>query len=662
MILASVVGVTSVAAAANREERVQRLLTLLAAIGEEYREGVRDGVIVRPIEFEEARTFLADAGDLAGSVAPSQTPLLQPQFAAVGKAIDDHVEPALVAEKLEALRQHVMTLTGIAEEIYPPNAPSAARGRQLFGEYCTSCHGERGDGKGRDAADLKPPPADFTDPQFMRGETPYDFVHVISLGKHGTAMAAWDEVLNLQDRWDVVSDLWMLRHSRAEIAEGQGIYLSQCASCHGVSGDGKGSYSAALLSHPNDLTQPQSIAQRSDADLFAASRDGVAGTPMPAFAHSLSDDERWKAVAYLRALSLGGPPTDSNAPSSAGSSHPQGAPGATASLASVDAVDQALRKSADLVGNALAAYARGDSSAVGLAADAYFEFEPVETKLGAVNPDLKTTIEERFLHLRQMLRAPDKSSDLEQIAGGIRSDFDSVRAALQPQASSYGLFLQSGGIILREGFEVVLVIGALLAYVAKAGSAALKRAVHAGTLLGVVASLATGFLMGELLHAYPGSSEILEGFTMLLAATVLFWVSYWLISKTEAEKWQRYIRGKVQQAITRRSSVALAGAAFLAVYREGFETVLFYQALFGSAPHATATLASGLLAGTVALVGVTVLIRYFQVQIPLQQFFFVTGIFLYMMAAIFAGQGIHELQEVGLLGNTHVAWVPTLPL
>ncbi|MBI3783456.1 MAG: c-type cytochrome [Deltaproteobacteria bacterium] len=724
-LLANVVSIAAVAAA-TRDEQAQRLLTLLSAVGEEYREGVRDGAVVRPIEFDESRSFLADASDLFNAVGAGgeSKERVQAQFLAIAKAIDDHNDTERVAEALASLRQQVISLTGVSEEIYPPVAPSAARGSQRFGEYCSSCHGERGNGKGPDATALNPPPANFTDPQFMRGETPYDFVHVISLGKRGTAMPAWDDVLSLQDRWDVISYLWTLRHAPAQLAEGQGIFLAQCASCHGPNGNGQGTFNEVLVSKASDLTQTQSIAKRSDSELFKITSDGVAGTPMPSFARTLSDDERWKAVAYLRALSLGGlPPTDVNE-TSGGAANPQRSRGmlrllsrsysqafaggtltdklqydeavaiaanlvrTTAALADrvavthadsaaairrtaqdihrqiddrVDpaavsksvagldaimaalpaepatkdagtatspAVDAALNKSWKLVEEALAAYGRGDGNATALAADAYFEFEPIETQLGAVQPTLKTNIEERFLLLRQTLRSQGKNADLEQVATLIRTDFDAVRATLQPQASSYGLFLQSGGIILREGFEVVLVIGALLAYVSKAGGSTMRRAVHIGTLLGIVASLATGLLMGELLHAYPGSSEILEGFTMLLAAGVLFWVSYWLISKTEADKWQRYIRGKVQQAVTRRSTAALAGAAFLAVYREGFETVLFYQALFGSAPHATAVLTSGVIAGSAALFVVSILFRYFQVQIPLQQFFFVTGTFL----------------------------------
>jgi high-affinity iron transporter len=141
---------------------------------------------------------------------------------------------------------------------------------------------------------------------------------------------------------------------------------------------------------------------------------------------------------------------------------------------------------------------------------------------------------------------------------------------------------------------------------------------------------------------------------------VLFWVSYWIISKAEAERWQRYIRGKVEGALAAGSGTALAAAAFLAVYREGVETVLFYQALLGSAPAGDVAVGAGFAAGLGLLGVVYVLMARFGLKVPIQQFFVVTGAFLYAMAISFAGRGVHELQETGFIGTTPIAWVPTV--
>lgn len=744
---------------------VQRVLTLLAAVGEEYREGVNDGEVVRPIELAEATSFLQDAEQRFRSLNPQPATAdeLLGRFVAAAAAIEQHAAATGVCAQLSDLQQRITAVTGVSEQVYPPAAPSAAHGQALFGEYCATCHGLRGDGKGPNAAGLQPPPANFADPQFIRGETPYDFFHVISLGKAHTAMPVWDGVLSVQDRWDLISYLWTLAPGADGLAEGQGIYLTQCVGCHGVNGNGQGQFAPVLLKPAFDLSQPQAMARRTDAQLFSAVSDGIAAAPMPAFSRSLGDADRWKAVAYLRLLSLGGPASSAGTPSAGmdpqrfsglirllgrayaeastaeQSAQPVEYAEATALVAQVTekaeagaraldatSADQAnklrrdsagiarhvhdrvpaaavsaataqfaewveahavelagsptlaaaplapaptadepsavLVESARLLEAAVAAYEHGDPQAPAVAADAYLQFEPLESRLGATHPALKTQIEERFLDLRQRLRTPGAPETVRATAAAIRADFAAAQAALRPHDRPYALLIESATIIVREGLEIVLVVGALLAYVSARREPAMLRSVYAGTGVGVAASLVTAFLMGELLHLHPAASDLLEGITMLLAAVVLFWVSYWLISKTEADKWQRYIRDKVQAAVSGRRRFALASAAFLAVYREGFETVLFYQALYASAPAASVNITAGLVGGGCLLAIVYVLLRRFQVQIPIRQFFFWTGLFLYVMAAVFAGQGIHELQEAGIVAVTAVSGVPSVPL
>jgi high-affinity iron transporter len=159
-----------------------------------------------------------------------------------------------------------------------------------------------------------------------------------------------------------------------------------------------------------------------------------------------------------------------------------------------------------------------------------------------------------------------------------------------------------------------------------------------------------------------GAGEILEGAAMLLASAVLFWVSYWIVSKAEADRWQRYIRGKVDAAISTGSPLALGAASFLAVYREGFETVLFYQALLGSAPAGDVMVPAGLVAGLAVLAVVYLVLARWGVRIPIRPFFLSTGTLLLVMAIAFAGQGIHELQEGGVIAITPLAWMPKVPL
>ena len=146
---------------------------------------------------------------------------------------------------------------------------------------------------------------------------------------------------------------------------------------------------------------------------------------------------------------------------------------------------------------------------------------------------------------------------------------------------------------------------------------------------------------------------------MLVAVAVLFYVSYWLLSKMEVTKWTSFVKSRVQSAVTSGSALALASAAFLAVYREGFETILFYKALFASGGIGDAApLALGIVVGIAALIGVYVAINRFGIRLPLKPFFGGTSIFLYVMAFIFAGKGIAELQAGRVLPITYVPGAP----
>src|SRR5262249_12477041 len=192
----------------------------------------------------------------------------------------------------------------------------------------------------------------------------------------------------------------------------------------------------------------------------------------------------------------------------------------------------------------------GSADASALATDAYMRFEPFEKRLSAVDPSLVRLVEEGFVRLRQSVREQGGKREAPALVATLHHDLDRAAAALAPGSGARRRFVQSAGIILREGFEVVLVVGALLAYVRRSGNAAMVRALYGGAAAGVVASVVTAVGLVTVLRLTPGAGEAIEGGAMLLAAVTLFWVSYWLISKTEADRWQRYIPRQVQGALT----------------------------------------------------------------------------------------------------------------
>ena len=149
---------------------------------------------------------------------------------------------------------------------------------------------------------------------------------------------------------------------------------------------------------------------------------------------------------------------------------------------------------------------------------------------------------------------------------------------------------------------------------------------------------------------------------MLLATVVLFFVSNWMFSKAEAEAWKNYIEGKVQTAVQSGSRFALGAAAFLAVFREGAETILFYQAMFADVKTHTSMIWVGFAVGVLALVGIFIAVRYGSLKLPLKPFFIGTSVLMYLMAIAFAGGGIKELQEADVVGVTPLNFVTTIDI
>ncbi|MDR3364514.1 MAG: FTR1 family iron permease [Clostridiales Family XIII bacterium] len=222
------------------------------------------------------------------------------------------------------------------------------------------------------------------------------------------------------------------------------------------------------------------------------------------------------------------------------------------------------------------------------------------------------------------------------------------------EESSIGVFLASLLIITREGFEAIIIVGAIIAYLIKSGNKDKARAVYIGSVIALAASVLMAFILNSLAGANGENQEIVEGVTMLVAVAVLFYVSNWMVSKSEAEAWTKYIEGKVAGSISRGSMFSLAFAAFLAVFREGAETILFYQALSADTDTYKNMVWTGLGVGAVLLVVIYLAIRFLSIKLPLKPFFLGTSVLLFIMSIMFTGSGIKELQEGNVIGVTPI--------
>ena len=220
-------------------------------------------------------------------------------------------------------------------------------------------------------------------------------------------------------------------------------------------------------------------------------------------------------------------------------------------------------------------------------------------------------------------------------------------------------FGQAFVVLLREGLEAILVVAAIIAYLVKSGHKDKVRHIYWGIAAGLVASGLVALLFTLLFNGNGPEQEILEGVVALVAMLMLLYTSNWMLSKSSVESWNHYIQSRTVAAISNGSVISLALLSFLAVFREGAETVMFYQAIFAMAPGGRREIWTGFAAAAVVLVIVFVLIRFTSVKIPIRPFFIITSLLMAVMVVIFAGGGVHALIEGDLVSATYLPGVPT---
>ena len=306
---------------------------------------------------------------------------------------------------------------------------------------------------------------------------------------------------------------------------------------------------------------------------------------------------------------------------------------------------------------ARAAYRTGEAAqALALVEHAYLEgFEVLEP---LVAPSSVRRIESLVhLQLRPQLARGAEATEVEGSFNALRAELLTVDASLQSGTPFMFTAVNSFAIIVREGLEAVLLIGAILAYLSAIGAEKKHHhRIYMGVGAGVAGSILTWVLARTLLPVTGANRELLEGVTALIAVAVLLYVSHWLFQKSYIHDWKQYLREKVGKAASSGSVFAMAGLAFAAVYREGFETVLFYQAMLYDAPP-VAVLA-GFAPGMLLILIVGFAIIRMGLKLPLRKVFAVTNAILVYLAFVFLGKGLYNLQESGMFSPLPLSWIP----
>ena len=564
---------------------VQTAWRLLDYMAVDYGGAVSGGRIKSASEYAEMTEFAASVSARLAALPPTpERARLIGGATRLQAVVAAKGSPSQVADLAHGLAADLLKAYPVP--LAPAKAPDFVRGATLFAQNCASCHGAAGDGRGPNAVKLATPPIAFTDVTRARQRSPFALYQVIDQGIDGTAMQSFSS-LPSDDRWALAFYAGHFAFSDAAAKEGERLWKAD----------------PSLRQRIPDLT-------------------ALAGLTPETLAKSMGPEQADAIIAYLRR-------------------HPeavvQQAPG------SLDVARGKLAQS-------LAAYRAGNRHAAQeLALSAYLDgFEPLEPMLTARDATLMGHIESAMGEFRASLqqgRPADEVATRVQVLGGL---FDDAEAALSPDAaSSASTFVGALTILLREGLEALLIVVAMIAFLRKAERPEVLPYVHAGWIGALAAGALTWAVATYAIGISGASRELTEGFGSLFAAVVLLSVGIWMHGKAQADQWQRYIREKMSRALSRQSAWFLFGLAFVVVYREVFETILFYAALWTQgnggmmlAGAGTAILLLGLIAWA--------MLRYSR-DLPIAKFFAYSAWLMAILTVVLAGKGVAALQEAGII-------------
>ena len=304
---------------------------------------------------------------------------------------------------------------------------------------------------------------------------------------------------------------------------------------------------------------------------------------------------------------------------------------------------------------------------VNLAYFRYYESKGMEKiTMGYLSGARKTAVENAFYQYRRNVKSDKNTKEVKEhkdmlikmlYKDAMELDGNSGKNSGKSSGTA-ATFIASLVLVLREGLEAILVIAAIIAYLVKTGKTKYVKSVYAGGAFGILFSVILAILFSIIAGAQSGiAREIFEGIGMFVAVIVLFYVSNWMLSKSEAQNWEKYIKSKVETSVTTGNKWLLIFTAFIAVAREGAELILFFQGVAVDGAEGRIAMWLAIVLALLILAAVFLAFRFLSVKLPLKPFFIATSILMYVMCFSFTGKGVGELQEAGLITKTAVSWM-----
>lgn len=595
-IAVAATGLLFTAAVAAQPTSATQLWQLLDYVAVDYGGAVNDGKIANASEYAEMLDFTENASKQARSL-----PDHAQKVALVGAVQELQAAVSRKAGREEvagvAHRAKQLLISAFPIPVAPKKLPDLTRGARLYSAQCAVCHGATGAGDGQLARTLEPRPIAFTDGERASSRSLMALYQVISQGVEGTSMPGF-AALSDDERWALAFYVGSLAYDEAARDRGEQLW----------------SKDAALKSRFPDL-------------------EAVTTSTEAAAAESMPGPSARDVVAYLR-------------------SHPE----------AVQAVQpHGTRLARVRLEESLETLRAGDRvNATKLALSAYLDgFEPLEPLLSARDKSLLSAVEDAMLSYRFAVskgseaQAVSAATDLEKLLTQVEDQLNGAEAA------PGSVFAGALTILLREGVEALLIIVSMVAFLKRTQRPDVLRYVHAGWISALVCGALTWVVATRLVAISGASREVTEGLGCIFAAAVLLSVGLWMHQKSSAGRWQAYLKEQMSAAMTRRSAWGLFALAFVAVYREVFETILFYSAL---AAHGNrGALLAGFFTALALLAAIAWVMLRTSARMPVGKFFSVTSILVAVLAVILTGKGVSALQEAGWVGVQPMG-LPTVEL
>lgn len=582
-------------------DAVPQIWQMLDYLATDYAGAVDQGEVIDAGEYAEMQEFSRIILQRLGGLSDqAEKPVLISEAIILVELVGEKAAAEQIHKQAHDLADHLLLAYPMPTS--PEQVPDIAQGASLYQVHCASCHGVTGAGDGPAAANLNPPVIAFTDIERADQRSPLSLYQTITQGLEDTSMLSYKDTLSETDRWALA------------------YYIGGIA-YHDILEQG------AALWNDNTLARAQ---VRNLDELSRARADQLASV--------LGREQAQALTGYLRQN-----PAELNE-----------------ALHGIALARGRLQAS-------LQAYQYGDKqNAVQLALSAYLDgVEPVEPLLNAHNRPLRGQIELAMGAYRTGLsRGADIALLSEQAA--VIDDL-LVQADVYTQGefrNDATLFIAAFTILLREGLEALLVVIAIFAFLTKANRKEAVVYVHTGWILALVAGVMTWVAARYFITISGASRELTEGISALFAAAMLLSVGLWMHQKSVGDRWQVYIHEKMSHAMNKRSAWLLFILVFVSVYREVFETILFYAALWVDGQGHV--LLAGIVCATLVLSAVAWLLLRTSKKLPIAKFFSASSALIAVLVVVMTGKGISALQEAGVLAVTiapmpHLDWLGIFP-